>query len=158
MMAVTSAKSRLMNPVSRIRSEMDCTAWRSTSSAISKALAKVIFWSVAYFRRSLGMMTRESTLLRSSSMPCSAWVMRRRPSKPKGFVTTPTVRIPASRAISATTGAAPVPVPPPMPAVMNTMSVFSSALAIWLRLSSAALRPTSGLEPAPLPPVSFSPI
>ena len=73
-------------------------------------------------------------------------------------MTTPTVRMPASRAISATTGAAPVPVPPPMPAVMNTMSVLSSALAIWLRLSSAALRPTSGLEPAPLPPVSFSPI
>ena len=43
MMVVTSAKSRLMNPVSRIRSEMDCTAWRSTSSAISNALAKVIF-------------------------------------------------------------------------------------------------------------------
>ena len=42
-------------------------------------------------------------------------------------------------AISATTGAAPVPVPPPIPAVMNTMSVSSSALAIWLRLSSAAL-------------------
>ena len=76
------------------------------------------------------MMTRESTFWRSSSMPCSAWVMRRRPSKPKGLVTTPTVRMPASRAISATTGAAPVPVPPPMPAVMNTMSVVSSALAI----------------------------
>ena len=147
-----------MKPVSRIRSEMDCTAWRSTSSAIANALANVIFWSVAYFSRSLGMMTSESTLLRSSSMPCSAWAMRFRPSKPKGLVTTPTVRTPASRAISATTGAAPVPVPPPIPAVMNTMSVLSSALAIWLRLSSAALRPTSGLEPAPLPPVSFSPI
>ena len=43
MTAVTSAKSRLIKPVSRIRSEMDCTAWRSTSSAISKALANVIF-------------------------------------------------------------------------------------------------------------------
>ena len=29
------------------------------------------------------------------------------------------------------------------------MSVSSSALAIWLRLSSADLRPTSGSEPAP---------
>ena len=32
-----------------------------------------------------------------------------------------------SRAISAMTGAAPVPVPPPMPAVMNTMSEPSSS-------------------------------
>ena len=137
---------------------MDCTAWRSTSSAISKALAKVIFWSVAYFRRSLGMMTRESTRLRSSSMPFSACIIRRRPSKEKGLVTTPTVRTPSSRAISATTGAAPVPVPPPIPAVMNTMSVPSRDLVSWLRLSSAAFWPTSGLEPAPLPWVSFSPI
>jgi hypothetical protein len=65
--------------------------------------------------------------------------MRRRPSKPKGLVTTATVRIFSSLAISATMGAPPVPVPPPIPAVMNTMSVSSSALEIWLRLSSAAL-------------------
>ena len=149
MMAVTSAKSRLMKPVSRIRSEMDCTAWRSTSSAISKAFAKVIFWSVACFSRSLGMMTRESTLSFSSAMPASACCIRRRPSNPKGLVTTATVRISISLAISATMGAPPVPVPPPMPAVMNTMSVSSSALAIWLRLSSALLRPTSGSDPAP---------
>ena len=157
MTAVTSAKSRLMKPVFLIRSEMDCTAWRSTSSAISKALAKVIFWSVAYFSRSLGIITRESTLVRSSSMPFSAWSIRRRPSKLKGLVTTPTVSTPISLAMSATMGAAPVPVPPPMPAVMNTMSVPSSTLEIWARLSSAALRPTSGSAPAPCPLVSFSP-
>ncbi|MPN52128.1 hypothetical protein SDC9_199782 [bioreactor metagenome] len=68
------------------------------------------------------------------------------------------VSMPASRATSATIGAPPVPVPPPMPAVINTMSVFSSALAIWARFSSALLRPISGLEPAPCPCVSFSPI
>ena len=39
--------------------------------------------------------------------------MRLPPSKLNGLVTTPTVRMPISRAISATTGAAPVPVPPP---------------------------------------------
>ena len=147
--AVTSAKSRLMNPVFLMRSEMDCTAWRSTSSAISKAFWKVIFWSVANLSRSLGMMTRESTLPLNSSMPASACCIRRRPSKEKGLVTTPTVRSPASFAISATMGAAPVPVPPPMPAVMNTISASSRALAICPRLSSADLRPTSGLEPAP---------
>ena len=47
-------------------------------------------------------------------------------------------------------GAAPVPVPPPMPAVMNTMSASSRALEICVRFSSADWRPTSGLEPAPL--------
>ena len=61
-MVVTSAKSRLMKPVFFMRSDMLVTAWRRTSSAISKALARVTFWSVAYLRRSLGIMSRESTL------------------------------------------------------------------------------------------------
>ena len=134
------------------------TACLSTSSAISKALASVTFWSVAYLRRSLGMMSRESTRPSRSRMPSLAWSMRRLPSNLKGLVTTPTVRQPASRAISATVGAAPVPVPPPMPAVMNTMSASSIALAMLLRLSSAERLPTSGSEPAPWPRVIFSPI
>lgn len=44
------------------------------------------------------------------------WLLRCRPSKLKGVVTMPTVRMPISRAVLATTGAAPLPVPPPMPA------------------------------------------
>ena len=51
-----------------------------------------------------------------------------------------------------------MPVPPPMPAVMNTMSASSRDLAMSLRLSSALRLPTSGSEPAPWPCVSFSPI
>ena len=47
---------------------------------------------------------------------------RREPSKPNGRVTIPTVSAPTSRAIRATTGAAPVPVPPPAPAAMKIMS------------------------------------
>jgi hypothetical protein len=47
--------------------------------------------------------------------------MRRPLSKWNGLVTTPTVRMPISRAALAMTGAAPVPVPPPMPAVRKTM-------------------------------------
>ncbi len=47
--------------------------------------------------------------------------MRCEPSNWKGLVTTPTVRTPSSRATRAMTGAAPVPVPPPMPAVMKAM-------------------------------------
>jgi hypothetical protein len=39
-----------------------------------------------------------------------------------GLVTTPTVSAPTSRATRASTGAPPVPVPPPIPAVMKIMS------------------------------------
>ena len=42
----------------------------------------------------------------------------------------PTVSAPTSREMRATIGAAPVPVPPPAPAVMNTMSApFSRPLS-----------------------------
>ena len=75
-----------------------------------------------------------------------------------GRVTTPTVNAPNSLAIPATIGAAPVPVPPPIPEVTNTMSAPSSASSILSLVSSAALRPTSGLAPAPRPLVNFSPI
>ena len=68
-----------------------------------------------------GITMRVSTDCCSSEMPASAKRMRRMPSNWNGFVTTPTVRMPISRAARATTGAAPVPVPPPMPAVMKAM-------------------------------------
>jgi hypothetical protein len=42
-------------------------------------------------------------------------------------VTTAIVRIPISFAISAMTGVAPVPVPPPIPAVINSISAPSIA-------------------------------
>ena len=48
-------------------------------------------------------------------MPSSAWAARRAPSKANGLVTAATVSAPMSRASLATTGAAPVPVPPPEP-------------------------------------------
>ena len=77
--------------------------------------------------------------------------MRRLPSNSKGLVTTPTVRMPISLATRAITGAAPVPVPPPMPAVMNSMCAPSMASRMRSTASSAAARPTSGLPPAPRP-------
>ena len=49
------------------------------------------------------------------------------------------------------TGEAPVPVPPPMPAVMNTMSAPVSASSSWSRLISAARSPIIGSPPAPRP-------
>jgi len=103
-------------------------------------------------------MIRVSTFSRSVVADSSAIARRREPSKVKGLVTTPMVSAPLFRAISATTGAAPDPVPPPMPAVRNTMSApcNSSESSCWL--SSAASRPIVGLPPAPRPRVSFLPM
>ena len=73
------------------------------------------------------------------------------------FVTTATVSAPSSLASEATTGAAPLPVPPPRPVVRKIMSEPSSASMIFSVSSSAALRPISGFAPAPSPLVSFPP-
>ena len=122
MIVRTSAKSRLIRPGRVIRSEMPWTPWRSTSSATVKASIIDVCLSSTLSRRLFGTTMRVSTSSASASMPRSAACSRREPSKPNGFVTMPTVSAPSSRAIRATTGAAPVPVPPPSPAVMNTMS------------------------------------
>ena len=49
------------------------------------------------------------------------------------------------------TGAAPVPVPPPMPAVMKTMWLPSICSMISSRDSRAAILPASGFAPQPSP-------
>jgi hypothetical protein len=102
-------------------------------------------------------MISESTWRASSAMPWSATWCRRRSSKLNGRVTTATVRMPSSFATCAITGAAPVPVPPPMPAVMNSMSAPSRCSARRSLSSSAARAPTSGFEPAPRPRVTDAP-
>ncbi len=83
-------------------------------------------------------------------MPWSATSMRLLPSISKGLVTTATVRMPSSLRDCATTGAAPVPVPPPMPAVMNSMSAavdhLDDAVAILHRGLAADLRIRAGAE------------
>ncbi len=71
---------------------------------------------------SLGTTISVSTSPASVVTPRSPCSLRREPSKPNGLVTMPTVSAPTSRAIRATTGAAPVPVPPPEPAAMKIMS------------------------------------
>ena len=91
-------------------------------------------------------------------MPPMAFTIRAFASNRKGLVTTPTVRMPICLEIPAITGAAPVPVPPPIPHVTNTISAPFSASVISSMFSSAAFSPTSGLAPAPKPFVSFSPI
>ena len=58
----------------------------------------------------------------------------------------------------AVTGAAPVPVPPPIPAVMKTIFVFfASNSRTSSMLSIAAFLPISGFEPAPRPSVRSVP-
>src|SRR3954466_15533349 len=157
MMVRTSAKSTLIRPGMVIRSEMPCTALSSTSSAFLKVSSSVVRSSATASSRWLGMVMSVSTAFFSSLMPCSACLRRRLPSKTKGLVTTPTVSAPTCRARSAITGAPPVPVPPPMPAVTKTMSAPSSASRILSRSSSAACRPISGLAPAPSPLVTCAP-
>ena len=99
-----------------------------------------------------------STTSFNASIPERAFFILCFASKRKGFVTTPTVRIPISFAILAITGAAPVPVPPPIPQVTKTMSAPCRAAVISSALSSAALVPISGFPPQPKPFVSFSPM
>ena len=109
---------------------MPCTPCSSTSSAILNVFNIDVRSSLTWSRRSFGMMMIVSTFSFSFWMPVSACTDRRRPSKPNGRVTTPIVNAPMPRAISATSGAAPVPVPPPLPAVMNTMSAPFSTSSI----------------------------
>ncbi len=117
-----------------------------------------VFLSTTAISRSLGMVISVSTRCCSPTMPSSADFCRLAPSKRNGLVTTPMVSAPDCRAISATTGAAPVPVPPPMPAVTKTMSQSWSSLLSSSRDSSAASAPTVGLPPAPRPRVSLRPM
>ena len=74
----------------------------------------------------------------SGAAPVVARIARDVGALTVGIVTMPTVSAPSSRAIRATTGAAPEPVPPPSPAVTNTMSLPRSAVLIWSYASSAA--------------------
>ena len=109
-------------------------------------------------RRSLGIIITVSAMSWSFSSPSSAWFSLFLPSNEKGLVTTATVRILSSLQTSATTGAAPVPVPPPNPAVINTIWLSCKASVISSRLSIAASFPLTGSAPAPSPSVNFFPI
>jgi hypothetical protein len=118
-----------------------------------------VFFSTTCRRRSFSITISVSTCSRSSCVPTSARSERSRPSKPKGFVTTPTVSAPSSSfASSAMIGAAPVPVPPPSPAVMKIMSAPFSDSFSSSRDSCAAACPTAGSAPAPRPRVACEPM
>ena len=128
-----------------------------TLSAIAKASDN--FRSPYISRnRSLAIISKASTYSSSSSIPVIACSILRLPSKLKGTVTIPMVRIPNSFACRAISGAAPVPVPPPIPAVINTIRVLCSRIVLIKSiLSIADRRPLSGWQPAPRPSVSSFP-
>src|SRR3954451_7107493 len=158
MIVRTSAKSRLIRPGFVIRSQMPWTPWRSTSSAIRNASSIEVPRSSTSSSRSFGTTISVSQASRSVCSPSSACLRRRVPSNLNGIVTIPTVSAPSSRAIDATTGAAPDPVPPPSPAVTNTMSDPRRVRLIWSYASSAARRPISGSAPDPRPSVNSLPM
>ena len=153
----TSAKSTLILPLHVINSATPCTAPNNTSFAALNASSKLISLPSSLKSFSFGMVIKESTYCVNSSIPLSAISPRFRPSKENGRVTTATVRTFISLANCATTGAAPVPVPPPIPAVMNTMSVPRNISTIKSVSSNAACLPTLGSAPAPRPLVTLSP-
>ena len=140
----TSAKSRLISPGLVIKSVIPWTPWRRTLSASLSASRSGVFLSTISSKLLFEIIKSVSTCSRSSLIPSTAKVPRLLPSKPKGRVTTATVRAPTFLAIRAITGAAPVPDPPPIPAVMKTISAPCRASVRTSSLSSAALRPTSG--------------
>ncbi len=152
-----SAKSRFTSPGIVIRSVTPRTPAFKTSSAILNADSNVVLSLAILNKFWFGITISVSTHLLSSSIPFSAVSMRYLPSKWKGLVTTPTVRMSLSLASFAITGAAPVPVPPPIPAAMKTMWLPSRSFSISSIFSSAAARPRSGKEPAPRPLVVASP-
>ena len=158
MIVRTSAKSRLISPGSVIRSVIPWTPWRRTSSAILNASSIEVDLSSTSSSRAFGITIAVSQLRRSSSTPASACALRFVPSNGNGVVTMPTVSAPSSRAIRATTGAAPEPVPPPSPAVTKTMSEPRSACLIWSYDSSAAALPILGSDPEPRPFVRSRPM
>jgi len=100
----------------------------------------------------------ESTCLLNSSTPFWACCVLLFPSNWNGIVTIPTVKISISFAIFAIIGAAPVPVPPPIPAVIKTILVCTLNIC-WISwiLSAAACAPISGFAPAPKPDVKWAP-
>ncbi|MNR38365.1 hypothetical protein D3C85_1564610 [compost metagenome] len=69
-----------------------------------------------------------------------------------------TVNISSSLAALAIIGLAPVPVPPPIPAVMKSILVCGPNMVLISSIFSIAeFLPTSGIEPAPIPSVKLAP-
>jgi hypothetical protein len=97
---------------------------------------------------SLGITINVSTFSFILSNPSVAFSSLFFHSKLNGFVTIQIVKIPILFATHAITGAAPVPVPHHIHAVINTISASPNACLISFSDSSAAFLQISGLAPA----------
>ena len=137
---------------------MDFTPRPIHSSARANETSTLVSSAPSWSRMSFGSGMTASQTLRSASIPSSACLSRRPPSKLKGSVTNAMTSAPDSAAISATIGIAPLPVPPPMPAMRKTRSQPFTTWVIFSRSASAASRPRSGSPPAPRPRVTLMPI
>ena len=118
---LTSLKSRLITPGSRILSVTVLTASPRILSAALNAAAIGIF-PLLNLSLSLETIIKASTAFFKVSIPSNATFFRRGPSKVKGRVTIAKTKAPHSLAAFAITGAPPVPVPPPSPAEMKILS------------------------------------
>ncbi len=154
-MVLKSAKSRLIRLGAEIVSTIPLIMFAKTRSATLKA-SFMGNCGTSCISLLLSITTTVSQCFRISTKAALAYSFRPF-SMRKGVVTTPTVIAPFLLAISATTGAAPVPVPPPKPVVMKTMSILESKSSIRLRDSSIAALPSLGSPPTPIPLASFSP-
>mmetsp|Transcript_43285 Transcript_43285/g.92029 ORF Transcript_43285/g.92029 Transcript_43285/m.92029 type:complete len:322 (+) Transcript_43285:496-1461(+) len=158
MTLLTSAKSTLISPGLTMISEIPTTPCLSMSSATRNDASSGVFSGMMSRSLLFDTMMTVSTCSRSLSIASVACLIRRRPSNANGLVTMATVSAPLSLLISATTGAAPDPVPPPMPDVMKQRSAPETMADISSRDSSAARRPMSGSPPAPSPRVTEEPM
>ncbi len=150
MIALMSAKSRLTSPEDVTNSVIPLTAFVRISSATLNAVGRGR--SGARSRSlSFGITISVSTIPSILSSPSIAFSIRFAPSTVKGRVTTPITRDPCFFAISATTGAAPVPVPPPSPHVTKIKSELESFFLMSCACSFAASAPIRGFDPAPRP-------
>ncbi|MPN16426.1 hypothetical protein SDC9_163766 [bioreactor metagenome] len=152
----TSAKSRLITAGKRIKLTTVLTDWANTLSPSPKALPIGLLPSII---SNLSLLTTiiASTLAFKLFKPSTERAIRFLPSKANGLVTIATTNAPASFAMRAITGDAPVPVPPPIPAAIKTMLASLTISLISSALASAAFLPISGSPPAPSPPVISAP-
>jgi len=115
----------LINQGAVIRSEIHCTHSLNTSSIIENASVNGVLLSIIERILSFGIVISASTFSFNLSYPSRACSILLFHSKENGFVTTQIVKAQSHFDISATTGAAPVPVPHPSPQVTNTISAHS---------------------------------
>ena len=122
----------------------------------SNALEKSCFLSFVIIRW-FGTTINVSTDFFISSIPFSAINWRSLPSYLNGVVTMPMHNTPESINALPITGNAPVPVPPPIPAVTKHKCESFNLSTTNSRSSSAACLPISGRDPAPKPSVNLVP-